>query len=150
MCTTDVISSFTPRAYSFISFELGLFYARMYFLWKTEFIIQVILYLIPLIIYDISQVDKHMKFYYIISLYKVLSNLIRKIDNVFLVMIQIFICFGISVYLGRYIGYCVISLYIELNSIFLHLRQLLLFWNVSKQETIYRINNRINICRFDC
>lgn len=24
MCTTDMISSFTPRAYSFISFEIGL------------------------------------------------------------------------------------------------------------------------------
>jgi len=36
MCTTDIISSFTQDAYSFVSFELGLFYAWKYFLLENR------------------------------------------------------------------------------------------------------------------
>ncbi|CAF1288041.1 unnamed protein product [Rotaria magnacalcarata] len=110
MCTTDIISSFTRHAYSFVSFELG------YFIFDS------------------------------IDNIRNLSG--RHTFEILLHHIIIIGCFGISLYLGRYIGYCVISLFIEINSIFLHLRQLFLFSNKSKCDQIYRINNIINLGTF--
>ncbi|CAF4645232.1 unnamed protein product [Rotaria socialis] len=110
MCTTDIISSFTRHAYSFVSFELG------YFVFDS------------------------------IDNIRNLSG--RHTFEILLHHIIIIGCFGISLYLGRYIGYCVISLFIEINSIFLHLRQLFLFSNKSKRDQIYRINNIINLGTF--
>ncbi|CAF0941555.1 unnamed protein product [Rotaria sp. Silwood1] len=110
MCTTDIISSFTPNAYSYISFELGYF------------------------IFDSIDNLRHPSG--------------RHTYEILLHHITIIGCFGISLYLGRYIGYCVISLFIEINSIFLHLRQLFLLFNKSKYDRIYRINNIINLSTF--
>ncbi|CAF4281298.1 unnamed protein product [Rotaria sp. Silwood2] len=57
-------------------------------------------------------------------------------------------CFGISVYYGQYIGYSVLSLFLEINSIFLHLRQLLLLWNISRRSKIFLINIILNLVTF--
>ncbi|XP_069801599.1 TLC domain-containing protein 2 [Dendropsophus ebraccatus] len=53
-------------------------------------------------------------------------------------------CFGISVLLQRYIGFAVVALLVEINSIFLHLRQILLMANLAK-TTVYRLNSLLNL-----
>ncbi|XP_043910292.1 TLC domain-containing protein 2 [Protopterus annectens] len=56
----------------------------------------------------------------------------------------VIICFGISVIVYSYIGFSIVALLVEINSIFLHLRQILLMANLVK-TTIFRINSIINL-----
>ncbi|XP_051891838.1 TLC domain-containing protein 2 [Pristis pectinata] len=56
----------------------------------------------------------------------------------------VIICFGISVCVCSYIGFAVVALLVEINSIFLHLRQILLMANMGK-STLFRINSIINL-----
>ncbi|KAM9320640.1 TLC domain-containing protein 2 [Gastrophryne carolinensis] len=53
-------------------------------------------------------------------------------------------CFGISLLLHRYIGFAMVALLVEINSIFLHLRQILLMANQVK-TTVYRVNSLLNL-----
>ncbi|KAM8976236.1 TLC domain-containing protein 2 [Pelodytes ibericus] len=53
-------------------------------------------------------------------------------------------CFGISVLLHHYVGFAVVALLVEINSIFLHLRQILLMANLLK-TTAYRLNSLLNL-----
>ncbi|XP_075710291.1 TLC domain-containing protein 2 [Rhinoderma darwinii] len=53
-------------------------------------------------------------------------------------------CFGISMLLHRYVGFSVVALLVEINSIFLHLRQILLMANLVK-TTMYRLNSLLNL-----
>ncbi|KAE8622569.1 hypothetical protein XENTR_v10005292 [Xenopus tropicalis] len=53
-------------------------------------------------------------------------------------------CFGISVVLHHYVGFAVVALLVEINSIFLHLRQILLMANLLK-TTFYRLNSLLNL-----
>ncbi|XP_077150584.1 TLC domain-containing protein 2 [Ranitomeya variabilis] len=53
-------------------------------------------------------------------------------------------CFGISMLLHRYVGFAVVALLVEINSIFLHLRQVLLMANLVK-TTVYRLNSLLNL-----
>ncbi|KAM5181714.1 TLC domain-containing protein 2 [Mantella aurantiaca] len=53
-------------------------------------------------------------------------------------------CFGISLLLHRYVGFAVVALLVEINSIFLHLRQILLMANQLK-NTLYRLNSLLNL-----
>lgn len=57
---------------------------------------------------------------------------------------QVITCFGLSVLTCRYVGFAVVALLVEINSIFLHLRQMLRMANVSK-STSYRVNSMINL-----
>ncbi|XP_069768841.1 TLC domain-containing protein 2 [Narcine bancroftii] len=56
----------------------------------------------------------------------------------------VIICFGISVCLYKYIGFAVVALLVEINSILLHLRQILLMANMRK-TTVFRINSIVNL-----
>ncbi|XP_068126398.1 TLC domain-containing protein 2 [Hyperolius riggenbachi] len=56
----------------------------------------------------------------------------------------VIICFGISVVLHRYVGFAVVALLVEINSIFLHMRQILLMANQLK-TTLYRLNSLLNL-----
>lgn len=53
-------------------------------------------------------------------------------------------CFGIALLLHRYVGFSLVALLVEINSIFLHLRQILRMANL-QQSTIYRLNSIINL-----
>ncbi|XP_046891451.1 TLC domain-containing protein 2 [Hypomesus transpacificus] len=53
-------------------------------------------------------------------------------------------CFGISVITCRYVGFAVVALLVEINSVFLHLRQVLLMANMAA-GTLYRVNSMINL-----
>ncbi|XP_060928880.1 TLC domain-containing protein 2 [Limanda limanda] len=53
-------------------------------------------------------------------------------------------CFGFSVVSGHYVGFAVVALLVEINSIFLHLRQLLRMANIAA-GTLYRVNSIINL-----
>ncbi|KAK2831389.1 hypothetical protein Q7C36_016475 [Tachysurus vachellii] len=53
-------------------------------------------------------------------------------------------CFGLSVLTCRYVGFAVVALLVEINSIFLHLRQMLRMASTAK-STVYRVNSMINL-----
>ncbi|XP_008307922.1 TLC domain-containing protein 2 [Cynoglossus semilaevis] len=53
-------------------------------------------------------------------------------------------CFGLSVLSCRYVGFAVVALLVEINSVFLHLRQLLRMANIAA-GTLYRVNSIINL-----
>jgi len=57
-------------------------------------------------------------------------------------------CFAVSTFSLYYLGYAMIGLLVEFNSIFLHLRQLLLFVNTPKSELHYRIVSLTNLGTF--
>ena len=51
-------------------------------------------------------------------------------------------------YTKHYLGYALVALTAEVNSIFLHGRQLLLMLNISKKSMLYLVNSVINIFTF--
>ncbi|KAI1902863.1 hypothetical protein AGOR_G00020660 [Albula goreensis] len=53
-------------------------------------------------------------------------------------------CFGLSVVTRRYVGFAVVALLVEINSIFLHLRQMLRMAGGAK-TTPYRVNSMLNL-----
>ncbi|XP_010287590.1 PREDICTED: TLC domain-containing protein 2 [Phaethon lepturus] len=56
----------------------------------------------------------------------------------------VIVCFGIAVLLHQYVGFALVALLVEINSIFLHLRQILLMANLV-HTTCYRLNSIINL-----
>ncbi|NXW73427.1 TLCD2 protein, partial [Hirundo rustica] len=56
----------------------------------------------------------------------------------------VIICFGIAVLLHQYVGFALVSLLVEINTIFLHVRQILLMANLV-HTTCYRLNSLVNI-----
>lgn len=48
------------------------------------------------------------------------------------------VCFGIAVSTRTYVAYAALSLVVEINSVFLHARQLLTIGGVKKSSWIYR------------
>ncbi|KAG6928574.1 TLC domain containing 2, partial [Chelydra serpentina] len=59
-------------------------------------------------------------------------------------LIQVIICFSVAVLVHQYIGFALVALLVEINSIFLHLRQILLMANLL-HTTCYRLNSIINL-----
>lgn len=58
--------------------------------------------------------------------------------------IVVITCFGLSVLSCRYVGFAVVALLVEINSVFLHLRQILRMANMAA-GTLYRVNSMINL-----
>ncbi|KAF3692823.1 TLC domain-containing protein 2 [Channa argus] len=58
--------------------------------------------------------------------------------------IVVITCFGLSVLSCRYVGFAVVALLVEINSVFLHLRQILRMANTAT-GTLYRVNSMINL-----
>ncbi|XP_005298390.1 TLC domain-containing protein 2 [Chrysemys picta bellii] len=56
----------------------------------------------------------------------------------------VIICFSVAVLVHQYIGFALVALLVEINSIFLHLRQILLMANLV-HTTCYRLNSIINL-----
>ncbi|NXN12408.1 TLCD2 protein, partial [Indicator maculatus] len=56
----------------------------------------------------------------------------------------VIVCFGIAVLLHQYVGFALVALLVEINSIFLHLRQILLMANLV-HTACYRLNSVINL-----
>ncbi|NXF35241.1 TLCD2 protein, partial [Nyctibius bracteatus] len=56
----------------------------------------------------------------------------------------VIICFGVAVLLHQYVGFALVALLVEINSIFLHLRQILLMANLV-HTTCYRLNSIVNL-----
>ena len=52
--------------------------------------------------------------------------------------LQVILCFGIAVSTRTYVAYAALSLVVEINSIFLHARQLLMIGGIPKSSWIYR------------
>lgn len=53
-------------------------------------------------------------------------------------------CFGLSVLTFRYVGFAVVALLVEVNSVFLHLRQMLRLAGIAT-GTQYRVNSITNL-----
>ncbi|XP_043976453.1 TLC domain-containing protein 2 [Gambusia affinis] len=53
-------------------------------------------------------------------------------------------CFGLSVVSCRYVGFSVVALLVEINSVFLHLRQILRMASMAA-STLYRVNSIVNL-----
>ncbi|XP_072163810.1 TLC domain-containing protein 2-like [Diadema setosum] len=62
--------------------------------------------------------------------------------------VVIFTCFGVSLYYKLYIGYAVVALMAEVNSIFLHARQLLLMNSWPKSSSLYLANSMVNVLTY--
>lgn len=62
--------------------------------------------------------------------------------------IIIIICFGIAIFTYFYVGYAILALIVELNTIFLHMRQLLQMCGFSRSNQYYRLNSLINLGTF--
>ncbi|KAL7642129.1 UNVERIFIED_CONTAM: hypothetical protein RMT77_006689 [Armadillidium vulgare] len=60
----------------------------------------------------------------------------------------VIVCFGLSIMTTFYIGYAVVSLLVEINSIFLHSRQLFNIVGTQKSDFTYRLNSLMNIFTF--
>ncbi|NXJ05999.1 TLCD2 protein, partial [Odontophorus gujanensis] len=56
----------------------------------------------------------------------------------------VIVCFGIAVLLHQYVGFALVALLVEVNSIFLHLRQILLMADLV-HTTCYRLNSIVNL-----
>ncbi|XP_075218225.1 TLC domain-containing protein 2-like isoform X2 [Lycorma delicatula] len=56
--------------------------------------------------------------------------------------------FGVALTSYRYQGYTLCSLFIEINSVFLHIRQLMLIQGWGRDGILYRINNSFNLGTF--
>ncbi|XP_010222354.1 PREDICTED: TLC domain-containing protein 2 [Tinamus guttatus] len=56
----------------------------------------------------------------------------------------VIVCFGIAVLLHQYVGFALVALLVEINSIFLHLRQILLMANL-EHTACYRLNSIANL-----
>ena len=61
---------------------------------------------------------------------------------------MVILCFGIAVSTRTYVAYAALSLVIEINSVFLHARQLLTFCGMAKSTWIYRANAIMNATTF--
>ncbi|XP_039363956.1 TLC domain-containing protein 2 isoform X2 [Mauremys reevesii] len=59
----------------------------------------------------------------------------------------VIICFSLTVLVHQYIGFALVALLVEINSIFLHLRQILLMANLV-HSTCYRLNSIINLATY--
>ena len=57
-------------------------------------------------------------------------------------------CYGVSVVQMQYINFVIVSLLCEINSIFLHVRQLLNLSDTCHTSNIYRLNSLINILTY--
>jgi len=57
-------------------------------------------------------------------------------------------CFGVAVVKVRFVYFAIVALLCEINSVFLHTRQLLNLANVSKTSFFYRLNSLFNILTY--
>ena len=64
------------------------------------------------------------------------------------IFLQVCIAFSISVFNQMYIAFAVCSLLMEVNSVFLHSRQLLNFHGVSKSSLLYQVNRIVVLITF--
>ncbi|KAG8228654.1 hypothetical protein J437_LFUL008305 [Ladona fulva] len=59
------------------------------------------------------------------------------------------LCFGLCVCTRYYLGYGLVALLVEVNSVFLHIRQLMLIQGIpAKDHILYRINTSLNLGTF--
>ncbi|KAM8797187.1 TLC domain-containing protein 2 [Eudromia elegans] len=56
----------------------------------------------------------------------------------------VIVCLGVAVLLHQYVGFALVALLVEINSIFLHLRQILLMANL-EHTACYRLNSVVNL-----
>ncbi|GAB1608165.1 TLC domain-containing protein 2-like [Argonauta hians] len=78
----------------------------------------------------------------------VLYDLSRKSLELLVHHVVILIAFSIPILTYKSVGYMVVALLVEVNSIFLHFRQLLRIHNVDKKSSLYRLTSLLNLGTF--
>ncbi|XP_055338305.1 TLC domain-containing protein 2-like [Paramacrobiotus metropolitanus] len=58
------------------------------------------------------------------------------------------LCFGVAVFLRKFIGFPVFSLFVEVNSLFLHWRQILRILGIPKNRPFYHVISLLNVSTF--
>jgi len=61
---------------------------------------------------------------------------------------MVILCFGLAVVTRQYLGYAVVALLVEVNSVLLHVRQMLIVQGVPKSHRGYRLNALLNAATF--
>ena len=64
------------------------------------------------------------------------------------IALQVVSCFGLAAFSRYYLGYAMVSLLVEVNSAFLHWRQLLLLQGTPKTNSLYRKVSVANLATF--
>lgn len=89
------------------------------------------------------------RFVFSYFLYDTIDNLLndkkRKTYEIMLHHFVIIFCFSIVLVIRIYMGCLTVVLLLEINSVFLHLRHIMLHYNLSKKNLFYRINFLFNI-----
>ncbi|KAK7791062.1 hypothetical protein R5R35_007153 [Gryllus longicercus] len=62
--------------------------------------------------------------------------------------ILVILCFGLAISTRSLLGFCIFGLLVEVNSVFLHARQLMHLQNINRQNGLYRINSVLNVGTF--
>jgi len=60
----------------------------------------------------------------------------------------VILCFGLAELTRLYVGFAVVALLVEVNSVFLHTRQLLIIQGFSRAHSGYRLNSLVNVGTF--
>ncbi|XP_076036418.1 TLC domain-containing protein 2-like [Oratosquilla oratoria] len=60
----------------------------------------------------------------------------------------VILCFGLAVWTKQFTGYAVMALFVEVNSVFLHIRQIMIVTGVPKDNEYYRLTSLFNIGTF--
>ena len=66
----------------------------------------------------------------------------------FICLFQVVTCFSLAAFSRYYLGYAMVSLLVEVNSAFLHWRQLLLLQGTPKTNSLYRKVSVANLATF--
>jgi len=61
---------------------------------------------------------------------------------------MVILCYAVASVTKTYVAYATLSLVVEINSIFLHTRQLLIIGGIAKQTPVYRITSLLNVASF--
>lgn len=62
--------------------------------------------------------------------------------------VLVILCFGLAITTYNFLGFCIVGLLVEVNSVFLHARQLMNLQRIHRGTKMYRINSIVNIGTF--
>ncbi|CAH8500654.1 unnamed protein product [Schistosoma turkestanicum] len=97
---------------------------------------------------SISLVSYSLGYFIFDSFHMVILHPFRSTAELLVHHFVIFLCFSSALLSGKYIGYAVVSLLPEVNSIFLHLRRMMNYLHVPKKNRFFRATCLLNIGTF--
>ncbi|XP_043200103.1 TLC domain-containing protein 2-like [Amphibalanus amphitrite] len=77
-----------------------------------------------------------------------LNNMKKSTYELLVHHVLVILCFGLAAVSGQYLGYALVALVIEVNSVFVHVRQMLIVQGMAKHAKPYRLNSLLNVATF--